>query len=400
MAAPEKLALFGGTPARATLLPYGRHEITPEDIDAVVRALRSDWITGGPAVAKFEAAFAAHAASRHAVSFSSGTAALHGAVYAAALRPGDEAITTPLTFCATANAILYQSAEPRFADIDDATLTLDPDAAAARASPRTRALIAVDFAGHPADWDQLRAVAARRGWITIADAAHATGAEYRGRRAGTLADLTTFSFHPVKHIAAGEGGMVTTDNDDFAARLRRFRNHGIASEARERQARGEWQAEMVDLGYNYRLSDIACALARSQLARLDDQLAARRRLRTAYDAAFAAWPELTLPAERPDCRSAWHIYPVRLRADRVRAPRDEILRALRAENIGATVHYTPVHLLPYYRERFGYARGLCPRAEAAAAASITLPLFPRMTDDDIADVVRALRKVLDYFGSN
>jgi perosamine synthetase len=274
----ELLAVDGGTPVRNTLLPYGRQSIEEDDIQAVVDVLRSDWLTTGPKVAEFEEAFAARVGAKYAVSFSSGTAALHGAAFAAGLKPGDEAITTPMTFAATANCVLYQGATPVFADVSADTLNLDPEKVAAQITPRTRAIIPVDYAGHPADLDAIMELAERHGLVVIEDACHALGAEYRGRRTGSIADLTVFSFHPVKHLATGEGGMVTTDRADCAEALRRFRNHGISSDARQRQAEGQWRYEMVLLGFNYRLTDIACALGLSQLKKLEANLSRRREI--------------------------------------------------------------------------------------------------------------------------
>src|SRR3984893_8982569 len=244
----EMLAVDGGTPVRKTLLPYGRQSIGEDDVQAVVDVLRSDWLTTGPKIGEFEEAFAARVGAKYAVSFSSGTAALHGAAFAAGLEPGDEAITTPLTFAATANCVLYQGATPVFADVSADTLNLDPEKAAARITRRTRAILPVDYAGHPADFDAILRLADRHGLVVIEDACHALGAEYRGKQVGSLAYMTVFSFHPVKHITTGEGGMVTTSDSSLAQTLRRFRNHGINSDARQRQAAGEWHYEMVLLG--------------------------------------------------------------------------------------------------------------------------------------------------------
>ncbi|MFY9740944.1 MAG: aminotransferase class I/II-fold pyridoxal phosphate-dependent enzyme, partial [Candidatus Sulfotelmatobacter sp.] len=252
----EMLAIDGGTPVRDTLLPYGRQSIDEKDIQSVVDVLRSDWLTTGPKVAEFEEAFAEHVGAKYAVSFNSGTAALHGAAFTAGLKPGDEAITTPLTFAATANCVLYQGATPVFADVSADTLNLDPRKAEERITPRTRAILPVDYAGHPAEMDAMLELADRHGLIVIEDACHAMGAEYRGRRTGSIAHMTAFSFHPVKHLATGEGGMVTTNRADCAETLRRFRNHGISSDARQRQSEGQWHYEMVLLGFNYRLTDI------------------------------------------------------------------------------------------------------------------------------------------------
>jgi perosamine synthetase len=393
----ERLAIHGGAPVRATLLPYGRHEIDDDDVRAVTEALRSGWVTTGPAVAAFEAAAAELVGARHAVAYSSGTAALHGAAFAAGLGPGDEAITTPLTFCATANCVLYQGATPVFADVSPDTLNLDPEELARRFTPRTKAVLAVDFTGHPADLDPIADLAERNGATLIEDACHALGARYRGRPVGAISRLTVFSFHPVKHVTTGEGGMVTTDDAGLADRLRLFRNHGLDSDANQRQARGQWRYDMVALGYNYRLSDLNCALGRSQLEKLPANLSRRREIAARYTAAFSAIPGVRPPAVRPDVEPAWHLYVIRLEGEALRGRRDDVLAALKAENIGANVHYVPVHTLRYYRERFGYRGGEYPIAESASESLVTLPLFPGLTDADVSDVVTAVAKVVGHF---
>jgi perosamine synthetase len=393
----EMLAVDGGTPVRRTLLPYGRQSIGEDDVQAVVDVLRSDWLTTGPKVGEFEEAFAARVGAKYAVSFSSGTGALHGAAFAAGLKPGDEAITSPLTFAATANCVLYQGATPVFADVNADTLNLDPEKAAARITPRTRAILPVDYAGHPADLDAILALAARHGLIVIEDACHALGAEYRGRRTGSIADMTVFSFHPVKHIATGEGGMVTTDRADCAEVLRRFRNHGISSDARHRQAEGQWRYEMVLLGFNYRLTDIACALGLSQLKKLEGNLSRRREIGARYAAAVCDLGGVMPPAVRADVKPAWHLYPIRLNLERLSADRAQVFRALRAENIGVNVHYIPVHRHPYYRERFGYRGGEYPIAEDAYERLISLPMFHGMTDEDVSDVIHAVGKIVGHY---
>lgn len=396
-ATKELLAIDGGIPIRKTLLPYGRQSIDEDDIRAVVETLRSDWLTTGPRIAEFEEAFAAWVGARYAVSFSSGTAALHAAAFAAGLEAEDEAITSPLTFAATANCVLYQGAVPVFADVSPDTLNLNPELAAARITPRTRAILPVDYAGHPAPLDSLLELAERHNLIVIEDACHALGAEYRGRRTGNVAHMTVFSFHPVKHLTTGEGGMVTTGRADFAETLRRFRNHGISSEARQRQGAGQWYYEMVLLGFNYRLTDIACALGLSQLPKLEANLARRRQIAARYDAAFRPIPGVVLPAVREEVNPAWHLYPIRLDLGKLSAGRDQIFRALRAENIGVNVHYIPVHLHPYYRDRFGYQRGAYPVAEAAYDRLISLPMYHGMSDQDVEDVVAAVRKVAEHY---
>jgi perosamine synthetase len=394
----ETLAIHGGTPVRDKLLPYGRQSLDVADVQAVVEVLKSDWLTTGPKVGEFEERFAAWVGARHAVSFSSGTAALHGAAFAAGLGPGDEAITTPMTFCASANCILYQGAAPVFADVSSDTLNLDPGEVSKVISSRTKAIIAVDYAGHPAALDELGHLAKAIGALLIEDACHALGAEYRGKRVGGIADMTVFSFHPVKHLTTGEGGMVTTNDVRLAETLRRFRNHGISSEARERQESGQWFYEMVLLGFNYRLTDIACALGLSQLEKLEANLARRREIAAQYTAAFRDFPAVVVPAVRDGANPAWHLYPIRLRLEMLAVGRAEIFRALRAENIGVNVHYIPVHQHPYYRERFG-SRESYPVAEDAYERLISLPMFHSMTAQDVEDAIHALGKVLTYFDS-
>jgi perosamine synthetase len=393
----EVPAILGGSPVRKTLLPYGRQSIDESDIQAVVETLRSDWLTTGPKVAEFEEAMAAWVGAKYAVSFSSGTAALHSAAFAAGLQPGDEAITSPLTFAASANCLLYQGAMPVFADVLDDTLNLDPEQVAARITARTKAILPVDYAGHPADLDSILQLAERHGLIVIEDACHALGAEYRERRVGSIAHMTVFSFHPVKHLTTGEGGMVTTDDPVFAETLRRFRNHGISSDARQRRSAGQWHYEMVLLGFNYRLTDIACALGLQQMKKLEANLARRRQVAAQYTNEFRGMTGVLAPAVRPDVNPAWHLYPIRLDLTKLSAGRGELFQALHAENIGVNVHYIPVPCHPYYRDRFGYNGGQFPVAEAAYECLISLPMFHGMSDNDVEDVVCAVRKVVTHY---
>jgi len=391
------LAINGGRPVRSTLLPYGHQMIDDEDIAAVVQVLKSDWITTGPKVAEFEGAFAALVGSKYAVSLSSGTAALHAAAYAAGLESGDEVITTPMTFCATANCALYRGATPVFADVSADTLNIDPNEIAARITNKTKAIIPVDFAGHPADLDPILELAEEMSLIVIEDACHALGAEYKGQSVGSICDMTVFSFHPVKHITTGEGGMVSTDDEEKAARMRRFRNHGIAGDARQRQAKGQWYYEMADLGYNYRLTDIGCALGLSQMRKLEGNLSRRRRIADLYRAGLKDIPGIILPAVRNDVLPAWHLYPIRFNPSSFRAGRADIFAALRAENIGVNVHYIPVHTHPYYRQRFGYKGSEYPVAEAAYETLISLPMFHAMSDEDVQDVIEAVERVFRWY---
>lgn len=389
----ERLAVDGGPPVRDRMLPYARHTVDDDDVRAVEEALRSDWLTTGPAVEAFERAVADYVGARHAVAVSSGTAALHAAAFAAGVSRGDEVVTTPLSFAATANCALYCGARPVFADVQPDTCLIDPEQVAARMTAATRAVIPVDYAGQPADMDALRELTRERGTVLISDAAHSLSARYRGAPVGRLADFTVFSMHPVKPITAGEGGLVVTDDDDAARRLRAFRSHGIEADAHERARRGDWHYEMGFLGYNYRIPDLLCALGRSQLAKLERWRKRRAALAHGYTKAFAELPEIRPLAQRPDRDSAWHLYVVRLGLERLRVGRAEVFRALRAEGIGVNVHYIPIYHHPYYRS-LGYAPGECPVAEAQYERLLTLPLWPGMTDDDARDVVQAVHKVV------
>lgn len=390
------LAIEGGDPVRSTVLPYGRQWVDDDDISAVVDVLRSDWLTTGPKVSEFEEAFADYVGAKHAVAVSSGTAALHAAAFACGLREGDEVITTPLTFAASANCVLYQQGTPVFADVRPDTLNLDPEKVREKITSRTKALIPVDYTGQPADMDEMNAIAADHGLMVIEDASHAPGAQYKGRRVGTLADMTVFSLHPVKHLTTGEGGVITTDDPRLAQQLRLFRNHGLSSDAKERQEKGVFVYEMVELGYNYRLTDIQCALGLSQLAKVDRWLERRREIAAQYSEVLGALPELELPAVRPDCQPAWHLFVILLNLEKLRVGRTEVFQALRAENIGVNVHYVPVPWHPYYRD-LGYERGNWPVAEGAYERILSLPMFPTIDDKDIDDVIEALKKVVDAY---
>ena len=368
-------------------LPYGRHWIDEDDIRQVVETLRSDWLTTGPAVEAFERAVADYTGATHTVAVSSGTAALHAAIFALGIGPGDEVILPPLTFAATANCVAFQGATPVFADVAHDTLLLDPERVAEKVSPRTKALIAVDYAGHPCDYDALQKIAEEHRLALVADSAHALGATYKGRKAGTLADLTTFSFHPVKHITTGEGGMIATGDAGMARRMRSFRNHGITTDHRERAVVGTWCYEMTDLGYNYRLSDLQCALGISQLRKLPAWSIRRHEIARQYDAAFRNNARVRPLVVRDEVSHAYHLYVVWVNAA---TARDALVSGLRAKGIEANVHYIPVHLHPYYRQRWGGKPGLCPIAEEAYRHIVSLPIFPRMTD---ADVLRVTTEV-------
>jgi UDP-4-amino-4,6-dideoxy-N-acetyl-beta-L-altrosamine transaminase len=369
-------------------LPYGAQWLDDDDIDAVVRVLRSDWLTTGPAVEEFERALCTATTSPHAVAVSSGTAALHTAYAAAGLEPDTELLTSPLTFVATASAGLMLGATVRFADVDPATGNLDPAAAAAETRSRTRLIVGVDYAGHPADYDSLRPIAANAGATLVADAAHSLGAQANGRPVGTLADVSTLSFHPVKTITTGEGGAVLTSNADVAAKVRSLRNHGIERDPQKlKKGVPAWYHEVRMLGLNYRLPDVLCALGTSQLAKLDRFIAGRRALAARYAEALGDVAGLELPVVRAGIEPSWHLYVVRV-TDAAR--RDAFYAALREHGILAQVHYIPVYHHPAYRE-LGFRRGLCPVAEDFAARALSLPMFPRMTPADADRVIDAVR---------
>jgi len=397
MKSSSKLAIHGGVPVRQAMLPYARQWLEEDDLAAVLQVLRSDWLTTGPQVAAFEQDFAEFVGAREAVAVSSGTAALHAAMDAAGIGPGDEVIVPAMTFVATANAAVFQGGTPVFADVQPDTLLIDPDSVAAKITPRTRAIVAVDYAGQPCDYEALSALARRHDLLLIDDACHALGAMDRERKIGALADLTAFSFHPAKHLTTGEGGMITTDDPELAARMRCFRNHGITADLQQRARQGTWYYEMAELGYNYRLTDFQCALGRSQLRRLPGWLDRRREIAGAYDAAFAGMPAVRPLTVRPDVYHAYHLYVIRFDLQRLSVSRDEIFRALRDEGIGVNVHYLPVPMQPFYQKTFDTRPDQCPEAFAAAKDILSLPIFPRMADKDAEEVIFACRKVITAF---
>lgn len=372
------------------MLPYSTHQLDEDDIQAVVAALRSGWLTTGPMIEAFEQDLAAVCQVRQAVALSSGTAALHAALNALGLGPGDEVLVPAMTFVATANAVHYTGATPVIVDVRASDLLLDVQAAESAITDRTRALIAVDYAGQPADYQPLRAMTSRHGLALVADACHSLGASYQGRAVGGLADLTCTSFHPVKPITTGEGGAVLTDDPELAARARRFRSHGLSLDAGERERRETWSYEMIELGYNYRLTDFQAALGRSQLAKLVDFIAARRVLAARYRTAWSGLPGLDLLTEQEDRQHGYHLFPVRVRA----GLRDTWFKALRRQGIGVNVHYRPLNLHAFY-QRQGWGRaGQCPVAEAAFEELLSMPIFPAMDEADMQRVLHSVSRLL------
>jgi len=373
------------------MIPYGKQYIDEEDIKEVLGALRSDWITQGPRVKEFEDALCAFTGAEYAVAVSSGTAALHIAALSAGITKGDEVITSPITFAASANCILYCGGKPIFADIDSAVVNIDPEEIEKETTPMTKAIIPVHFAGHPCDMKKINAIAKKYGLIVIEDAAHALGAEYKGSKIGSCkySDMTILSFHPVKHITTGEGGAILTNDKALYDKLVLFRSHGITKDCPDGD--GAWYYEMRKLGYNYRITDIQCALGTSQLRKLDGFIRRRKEIAEVYDNAFGDNSVFDIPQESKEVSSAWHLYVVRLREEYVELRKD-IFDELRKKGIGVQVHYVPVHYHPYYREN-GYKDVSFPKAESYYASAISLPVYPAMSDDDVRDVVRIVKEV-------
>jgi len=368
------------------IIPYGHQWIDNKDIEEVVKVLRTDWITQGPKVREFEKAVAKYCGVRYAVAVCSGTAALQAAYKVAGIGPGDEVITTPLTFAATANAVVHCGGKPVFTDIQKDTLNINPKEIAKRITKKTKVITPVDFGGQPCDYDEIRKIAKKHKLLVIEDAAHALGALYKGKKIGSLADMTILSFHPVKAITIGEGGMILTDNKDFYEKLKILRHHG----AIKKPEKGKWYYEIENPGYNFRLTDFQCALGISQMKRLNKFINRRRKIAAKYNQAFKDIKEIVTPKEKDYLKSAWHIYPIQLE----KLDRKKIFEELQKQGIGIQVHYLPLHLHPFYRKKFGYKKGDFPVAEKYYERAITLPLFPRMTDKDVDRVIAMLKYVI------
>jgi dTDP-4-amino-4,6-dideoxygalactose transaminase len=396
--AETTLAVDGGVPVRATFLPFHQPSIDADDERAVLEALRSGWITTGPKTKEFERRFAAYTGAAHCVAVNSCTAALHLALEAVGVGPGDEVITSPVTFASTANVIVHRGAQPVFVDVDADTLNIDPSAIEAAITPRTKAVIPVDFAGQPCELDDIMTIARGRGLTVIEDAAHAVGAEFKGRRVGSVADLTAFSFYATKNITSGEGGALTTNRSEWAERVQIMALHGISRDAWKRYGTsGYAHWDILAPGYKYNMFDLQGALVSSQLAKIDSFQRRRIALKARLDAGLRDVPEISFPVERGSRGHAHHLYPIIVRVEALSADRDTIMNAIQAENVGIGVHFRAVHLHPYYEQTFGFRRGMFPRAEYYSDRTISLPLYPRMTDADADDVVAAVRKVIGRY---
>ena len=372
-------------------IPYGRQCIEQDDIDAVVKVLKSDYITTGPTVAEFEKAVAEYTGAKYAVAVSNGTAALHIACLAAGIKQGDEVITTPITFAASSNCALYCGATPVFADIDPETYNIDPADIERKITTRTKAIVAVHFTGQPCKMDEIHQIAKKHQLLVIEDAAHALGADYKGQKIGSLSDMTTFSFHPVKHITTGEGGMVTTNSEELYDKLVQYRSHGITRDHRFlKKEEGGWYYEQLHLGFNYRITDIQCALGVTQMKKLDRFVKRRREIAARYDQAFGHCKQVLVPKQEQGCNNSWHLYVVQI----VNKERKEVFDALRKKNIGVNVHYIPVYKHPYYQEN-GYEKVCCKNAEQYYERAISLPMYPLLTDKEQDYVIQCLLEILE-----
>ena len=395
----EKLAIHGGAPVRPTKIFYGRQWVEEDDIAAVDAVLRSDYLTSGPAGESLKAALCAYTGARYAVMLNSDTSALHCACLAAGLGPGDELITTPMTFAASANCALYCGARPVFADIDPETYQIDPRSIEEHITPRTRAVVAVDYTGALANLPEIRRICDEHGLVFIEDAAHSVGSRFNGRPVGTMADMTCMSFHPVKTITAGEGGAVLTDSEELYRKADLAHSHGITHEEELMEGaphEGPWYYEMISLGFNYRMTDLQAALLESQLRKLDRFGARRREIVRRYDEAFGPMPELILQKEYPGVESYRHLYVLHLDLSKLRCTRREFFDAMSAENVRCQIHYIPVYWFPYY-QHMGYEKGLCPRAEELYRGIMSIPLYPKMSDQDVDDVIHAVKKIVEYY---
>ncbi len=380
---------------RTEFLPPLAPCLGDEEYNEVLDTLKSGWITMGPKTTRFEELFGQYVGSRHAIAVSSCTAGLHLALVAGEVGPGDEVITTPLTFCSTANVVVHQGATPVLADIRPDTLNIDPEQIRTRITRRTRAIIPVHVGGHPCEMDEIMAIAKEHGLLVIEDGAHATGARYKGRMIGTIGDVTVFSFYATKNLTTGEGGMITTENGEMAEQVRVLRLHGISSDAWKRYSdRGSWYYEVLLPGYKYNMNDIQASLGIHQLAKQEEFLRARERYAQMYTDAFNEMPEIVAPVVKEHVRHAWHLYTIRLSLERLKIDRGQFIEALRKENIGTSVHFIPLHLHPYYRHSYGFKPGDFPIAEGAYDRIVTLPCYPKMSLQDLEDVISAVQKVV------
>lgn len=394
----DRLAINGGIPVRQTLIGYGRQYIDDADIQAVADTLKSPALTCGPKITELEKKLCEVTGAKYAVAVSNGTAALHIAAMAAGIGPGDEVIVSPITFAASANCVLYCGGTPVFADINPKTYNIDPASIREKITEKTKAIVAVDFTGQAVELEEIRKICEEYNLILIEDAAHSIGTKYDGKPVGSIADMTTFSFHPVKTVTSGEGGAVTTNDEALYRKLRLYPTHGITRNQEEmlNPSDAGWYYEQVDLGYNYRMTDIQAALLISQLGKLPAFSARRKEIVKRYDEVFGEMPEIIVQQEIPQSDTTRHLYILRLNTELLTCDRREFFDALRAENIGTQVHYIPVYWHSYY-EKLGYKKGLCPEAEKLYSEILSIPLFFAMSDEDVEDVITAVKKLVEAF---
>ena len=394
----NKPAICGGTPVRDTKLYYGHQYIDDADIQAVVDVLKSDYLTCGPKITELEEKLCKLTGAKYAVVCSNGTAALHMACMAAGVEPGDEVVTTPITFAASANCALYCGAKPVFADINDKTYNIDPEKVKAVTTDKTKAVVAVDFTGQSVELDKLMTHCKENNLVLIEDGAHVIGTKYNGQPNGSIADMTTFSFHPVKTVTGGEGGAVMTNSEEYYQKLLLARSHGITRDTAfmEEEPHGGWYYEQVSLGYNYRMTDIQAGLLISQLDKLPMFSDRRKEIVAKYDEAFLQIPEIQVQEEIPESDTTRHLYILRIKPEMLTINRREFFDALAAENIMCNVHYIPTYYFPHY-QRLGYEKGICPNAEKLYDEMMSLPLYYGMTDKDVEDVIVAVKKIVDYY---
>jgi len=382
-------------------IPYGRQWIDEEDIQSVIEVLKSDYLTTGSKIDEFERKFANYVGAKYAVAISNGTAALHAACYAAGIKEGDEVITTPISFAATSNCVLYCGGKPVFADINPNTYNIDVKSIKKCITNKTKAIIPVHYTGQPCNMDEIQKIAKEHNLIIIEDGAHALGAEYKGKKIGSIGDMTTFSFHPVKHITTGEGGMITTNDENYYNKLKLFRSHGITRDENLliNKKQGPWYYEQLTLGFNYRITDIQCGLGISQLNKIDKFVERRKKIAFKYNKAFNDLDGIIVPYQDKDCNSSWHLYIIKLDYKKLSVDRKKIFEEFRRRQIGVNVHYIPIYYFPYYKE-LGYKKGICPNAESYYENIITLPLFPQMSNDDVATVINTTINIIDKYKLN
>lgn len=395
----ERLAINGGNPVCDKKIYYGRQWIDCDDVEAVNAVLMSDFITCGPQVEKAERSLEQYTTAKHAVVVSNGTAALHCACLAAGIGPGDEVITTPLTFAASANCALYCGAKPVFADIEPDTYNISPASIEAHITDKTKVIVAVDFTGQAVKIKEIREICDKHGLIFIEDAAHAIGTKYEGKLVGSLADMTCFSFHPVKTITSGEGGAITTNDDELYRKLVLAHTHGIEHDEdfmEESLHEGPWYYEQISLGYNYRLTDFQAALLLSQLKKLEQFKARRQEIVNRYNDAFEVMPEIIVQREIPQSDTCRHLYIIRMDLEKLACSRRQFFDAMEAEGVQPQIHYVPVYWFPYYRH-LGYEKGLCPNAEEIYRGIMSIPLYPKMSNGDVDDVIHAVKKIVENY---